>query len=231
MTRGRNVGIMVNELLDILMKNDRLKAAATGKAPASPAVTDAQKRQGVWFPVRGDVNPTFDTALSPQDEARFQTWRTQQTEQGNIHPMDLGQDYDLRGAFKAGINPDPATKHWPDRFKKPNHATFSDESVYSSLVGTHPGTWTGPNNDQYRPMSAPASAMQEAQQRQGIWTPPAKSQLMDTVAGGLERLKAFLPQRQGQPDQAPSSAGPLPKPGHNLDENRQLDQLQQSEGK
>ena len=166
---------MVNDLLEILTKNDRLKAASAGTPPVTPAIAQAQKRQSVWFPSRGEVNPTFDTQLSHTEEANFQTWRSAQVQKGNIHPNDVGQDYDMRGAFKAGINPDPVTKHWPDRFKKPNHETFSDESVYSSLTGTKPGTWTGPQRDQYQPYQKAAppmpSALQQAQKRQGVWQP------------------------------------------------------------
>ena len=86
----------------------------------------------------------FDTPLSPPDEAAFQQWFAQNKQAGNIHPQDMGQDYDMRRAFKAGIQPG-ADKHWPDTFKKPNHPTFSDESIYSSLVGTKPGHWEGDN--------------------------------------------------------------------------------------
>lgn len=51
---------------------------------------------------------TYDTQLSPEEELQFQKWKA-------IHaPKDSGQDYDLRGAFKAGLAPDPKTGHWPD---------------------------------------------------------------------------------------------------------------------
>jgi hypothetical protein len=45
-------------------------------------------------------------------------------------PNDSGEDYDLQSAFQAGIIPD-ASGHWPDLFKKPNHPTFSVESIYA----------------------------------------------------------------------------------------------------
>ena len=89
----------------------------------------------------------FDTPLHPQEEVAFQQWFANNKKLGNIHPQDMGQDYDMRGAFKAGLQPGP-DKHWPDTFKKPNHPTFSDESIYSSLAGTKPGSWKG---EQYIP--------------------------------------------------------------------------------
>lgn len=40
-------------------------------------------------------------------------------------------DYDMNAAFKAGEQPDERG-HMSDRFKKPSHPTFSDESVYNN---------------------------------------------------------------------------------------------------
>lgn len=144
---------MVNELFDLLKKDTVMKAAAQGAKPPSPELTLAQQRTGQGNPTgRTKVNPTFETALTPQEETQFQTWRKKY-----VHPNDDGRDYDLRGAFKAGVMPagpeaGADAGHFPDTFKKPSHETFSDESIYSSLTGTRPGTWTGPNHDQYQPM-------------------------------------------------------------------------------
>jgi len=80
----------------------------------------------------------YETKLSPAEEAAFRQWKAKYA------PQDSGADYDLRGAFKAGIEPDPATGHWPDTFKKPNHETFSVESQYA--VGANrakAGSWQG----------------------------------------------------------------------------------------
>lgn len=80
----------------------------------------------------------FDTKLSPVEEQSFATWKQQYA------ARDSGADYDLRGAFKAGLTPDPQTGHWPDTFKKPNHPTFSDQSQYAT--GTNAakaGRWQG----------------------------------------------------------------------------------------
>ena len=41
--------------------------------------------------------PTFETTLTPKEEVAFQRWK-------NLYaPNDSGQDYDYRGAFKAGL--------------------------------------------------------------------------------------------------------------------------------
>jgi hypothetical protein len=93
----------------------------------------------------------FDTSLSPKEEATFQMWH-------KIYaPQDSGADYDLRGAFKAGLEPDPNTGHWPDTFKKPNHPTFSNESIYATgAYAAKAGHWTGPNHDQFVPSPSQA---------------------------------------------------------------------------
>jgi hypothetical protein len=84
------------------------------------------------------VDPTkYDTKLTADEEKKFQDWKTKNA------PGDSGQDYDLRGAFKAGVQPDPETGHWPDTFKKPNHPTFSDQSQYAQDRPDLAGRWDG----------------------------------------------------------------------------------------
>lgn len=85
----------------------------------------------------------YDTKLSPQDEIQFQGWKSKYA------PKDSGADYDLRGAYKAGIKPDPQRGHFPDTFKKPNHPTFSTESQYSGKDGFVGGKWG--DGDSYTP--------------------------------------------------------------------------------
>lgn len=84
----------------------------------------------------------FETPLTPQEEGQFQEWK-------GVHaPNDSGEDYDFRGAFKAGATPDPVTNHWVDTFKKPNHPTFSDQSQYAKDAPDKAGSWDG---DEYHP--------------------------------------------------------------------------------
>jgi hypothetical protein len=79
----------------------------------------------------------LDTQLPPEEEARFQQWKAAYA------PNDSGWDYDLRGAYLAGLQPDPATGHWPDTFKKPNHPTFSDQSKFAADFPNLVGSWSG----------------------------------------------------------------------------------------
>ncbi len=78
----------------------------------------------------------FDTALSTSDEIAFQKWKREHA------PNDSGVDYDLRGAFLAGLLP-TENGHWSDAFKKPNHPTFSNESVYAKSHPELAGYWVG----------------------------------------------------------------------------------------
>ncbi len=78
----------------------------------------------------------FNTGLSPQEEAEFQKWKAKHA------PSDSGYDYDLRGAFKDGFTPDERG-HWPDKHKKPNHPTFSNESKFAEQYAEYAGSWKG----------------------------------------------------------------------------------------
>lgn len=79
----------------------------------------------------------YDTQLPDDEEKRFQAWK-------QIYaPKDSGADYDLRGAYRAGLKPDPNTGHWPDTYKKPNHPTFSNESIYAKDRPDLAGRWEG----------------------------------------------------------------------------------------
>jgi hypothetical protein len=82
-----------------------------------------------------DATPYWNTPLDPEQEAQFQDWA-----QKNNHLRDL-YDYDMRGAWREGISPDPQTQHWPDTYKKPNHPTFSEESIYHGSEGHMGGYW------------------------------------------------------------------------------------------
>ena len=87
----------------------------------------------------------WNTVLTADQETKFVTWKA------NYAPTDSGYDYDYRGAYLAGVVPDPVTGHWTDKFKKPNHPTFSNESKYAYLMPHYVGYWTGANHDVYVP--------------------------------------------------------------------------------
>ena len=81
-----------------------------------------------------DLTDMFNTQLSPQEEAQFQAWA-----KANDRQRDLF-DYDMRGAWKASAS-QSANGHFPDTYKKPNHPTFSNESIYHGVEGMTGGRW------------------------------------------------------------------------------------------
>lgn len=79
----------------------------------------------------------LDTRLSPEQEMNFQQWKSINA------PNDSGVDYDLRGAFLDGMNRDAASGHFDDKFKKPNHPTFSTFSKFAQDFPENAGSWNG----------------------------------------------------------------------------------------
>ena len=64
--------------------------------------------------------------MSPKEEAKFQAWAKTSGKNPDMEAID----YDLRGFYKSGGKFDESTGHGADRYKKPNHPTFSNQSVY-----------------------------------------------------------------------------------------------------
>jgi len=112
-----------------------------------------QDSKGGWEAV--DVKGTghvvypaaYNSALSESQEAQYQAWRATLP-----RPLQYEGDYDLRGYWL-----DPETvkdnvkdgQHFIDRYKKPNHPTFSVESRYATGDDARlAGTWKG---DEYVP--------------------------------------------------------------------------------
>lgn len=71
-----------------------------------------------------DFTNAYNTPLSATEEKAFQAWVAK-----SGHAADL-YNYDMRGVFKKGVK-QTDNGHYPDTYKKPNHPTFSDESIYS----------------------------------------------------------------------------------------------------
>ena len=82
-----------------------------------------------------DFTDRYNTKLSEPDEKLYQLWlKTLPKEQQNTY------DYDMRGAWQAGEGQGD-NGHFTDKFKKPNHPTFSSESIYNVADGQYGGEW------------------------------------------------------------------------------------------
>lgn len=74
-----------------------------------------------------------NTKLTEIEERKFQRWLEKSGREGDL------VDYDLRGAWKDNAK-ESAKGHLPDKYKKPNHPTFSVESIYYKR-GMKAGKW------------------------------------------------------------------------------------------
>jgi len=83
----------------------------------------------------GDASNGYNTELTSGAERSYQEHRRA------LYGDDSGDDYDYRGAFAYGEGRD-AGGHMTDRFKKPNHPTFSNESQYATDPDKA-GSWKG----------------------------------------------------------------------------------------
>lgn len=85
----------------------------------------------------------LDTRLTPEQEANFQVWRARLPDH-----LRGSSDYDLRGAYLENAQ-QSADAHLTDRYKKPNHQTFSNQSIYAPLAPHMAGDWN--EDDSYNP--------------------------------------------------------------------------------
>lgn len=92
-------------------------------------------------PATPDYTAHFNTELSPGQESSFQQWMGDQSKAtGRDVAQDL-KDYDLRGWYRENMGADLSGGHLTDQYKKPNHPTFSDQSMYSGAGALGAGHW------------------------------------------------------------------------------------------
>jgi hypothetical protein len=83
---------------------------------------------------RADLPPQLITA--PQ-----QTDQTMQQPQRSMGDENYDYDMDAWRRANPGVQMGPG-QHYPDTYKKPNHPTFSDQSMYHGQGGAEGGHWT-----------------------------------------------------------------------------------------
>ena len=135
------------------------QAAARVKKDNEIAAFYAKRKAELENESLRSVAGKYNTKLSPADERAFQ-----QDVKKAKREMDL-IDYDLRGYWKElkskGQTLSSAKGHFPDKYKKPNHPTFSEESIYDGRGGMKGGKWTQENGQWvYTPgmrLTAPAA--------------------------------------------------------------------------
>jgi len=84
----------------------------------------------------------FNTPLTANEEEQFQRWLADESQKrGRDISKDL-YNYDVRG-FWANSEGVDETGHGTDRYKKPNHPTFSNESIYHGSPSPFGWPWEG----------------------------------------------------------------------------------------
>ncbi len=101
-----------------------------------------------------DFSDRYNTALTPEQESAYQAWKKQEGREGDEY------DYDLRGAWvelQQGTMKEDERRHLGDRYKKPNHPTFSDQSIYHGQDGYMGGHWSGDDKSGLTYTAAPSN--------------------------------------------------------------------------
>jgi len=84
----------------------------------------------------------YNTRLSPEQYPKFKVWASEDPDvRNNLYDYDM-QGWWLENYLKGKLDSQEQGAHFTDKYKKPNHPTFSVESRYSNDV-TPGGSWTG----------------------------------------------------------------------------------------
>ncbi|MCQ4813567.1 hypothetical protein [Cloacibacillus evryensis] len=94
--------------------------------------------------MKEDFTNKYNTPLSVPEEEKFQAWAKQESTKRNYDVTSDLSMYDLRGMWKEYGGYD-ANGHGNDKFKKPNHPTFSKESKFNGADGYFGGEWKEDN--------------------------------------------------------------------------------------
>lgn len=100
---------------------------------------------------KAGINPEdYRTQLTAEEQKNFDIWANDMRKKGAISADDKFQDYDMQGYWKNEVlnNTDlangSAQNHFTDKYKMPNHATFSNESMYATGENAkYAGKWDG----------------------------------------------------------------------------------------
>lgn len=174
----------------------RLARAAPG---TGQAIAASQAAVNFGHALEGQPQDEEQPATMTKEAApkqSFEQWKAENA------PKDSGKDYDLRGAYEAGLKPSAEDGHFSDRFKLPNHPTFSIESQYYK-PGMPAGRWEGQGPDaKYVPMTAPeatAYVKQHGVPMRPIDLPPQQGRFTPEWAAREKGLDVTKPGRNMAP--------------------------------
>lgn len=103
---------------------------------------------------KANINPAdYTTKLSDAEQKQFDNWASDMKAKGIINPNDNFQDYDMQGYWKnevlnnTNLANGNAENHFTDKYKMPNHKTFSNESIYAKGDNArYAGKWDSNGN-------------------------------------------------------------------------------------
>lgn len=138
---GGNGGSPLKSSLDQYLSGKYVPPAPAAPAPPPAAAQEAKPRE--------DFTEKYNTALSPENETKFQEWAKTAKNGAGGSVLNDQPDYDTRGRWQQieQMTPEERAKatapgaHGPDTWKKPSHITFSNESKYHGADGHEGGVW------------------------------------------------------------------------------------------
>jgi len=92
---------------------------------------------------RSSMFDQYNTPLTDDEYPKFMSWARNHygipEGKGKDFIKRQMNDYDLQGAWIENDANQSDNGHFTSKYKKPNHPTFSDESIYAE--GNNPGMW------------------------------------------------------------------------------------------
>lgn len=181
--QGANAGIdlitgIANKVGDLKDSRDQYKQYLQSIQPQEGAnpYQDGKNDAPIFYG-KGGMNKyqvgglkSYNPNLASKD-APFLQWYNKNTLEGkNGIPFSDKIDYDYYSYFRNGDYKNYQGGHFPDTYKRPNHETFSNESIYS--VPENPGgSWNG---DQYIP-NMKTGGINIKKSHRGLFTKEAKA--------------------------------------------------------
>lgn len=113
-----------------------------------------------------DFTGRYNTALPDDVEKMFGAWVIDESKRQGRNVANDMYDYDLRGMWNAGAGFGGGNGHATDQWKKPNHPTFSNQSIYHGVDGFQGGHWQNGSGGGLQYVASPTNTYspQELQQ-------------------------------------------------------------------
>lgn len=146
------------------------------------------KEQATLEELGDTVSAIASTRLTPEEEIKYQNdmfnFYQHQVNNGQYRGdfskflEDQNYDYDIKGYWKEGLPliPDDPRGHYTDKYKKPNHPTFSEGSIYAAAFPEQVGRWIKDANGNFTHYVAGSGS---------YWTPQGLARYMRRAERGI----------------------------------------------